>query len=243
MFNVLYKSYVALIVSLTFILLYPLIWIILNTQKPPYTFLYKVLRLSSIIILRFCGIFPKIIKKEELPPPPYIIAPNHTSYIDILSIYEAFKSYTIFMGKQELLYIPLFNILFKKMNIPVNRKDPEESSQAFKQAQQEVNNKTSVVIFPEATIPITAPKLGPIKKGAFLLAVKTNTPIIPVIFLDNWKRFGGHSLTDATSSPGPSKIIIEKPLFPEDYNFSIDELANQWITIVNNTLKAYSVIN
>ncbi len=222
-----YKLWVLTVFTVFLLLVYPFVFLSFK-REGPYTTVYKLLRFSSRIVLYLSGIFPRIIRLSPDPAPPFIIAPNHTSYLDILCIYIAFKNYTIFTAKKELLHIPVFNIFFKKMNIPVERENIIASAQATEKVQDEIKKGSNVVIFPEGTIPPTAPSPGPLKRGAFFLSIKLNIPIVPVVFLYNWKRLGGHTLTDGRASPGSTIIIIEKPIYPSECNYNEQIMAEKW---------------
>ena len=77
----------------------------------------------------------KVDQKSELPAGPFIICPNHGSYLDIITMYRVFKRYFIFMGKAEILEWPLFGIFFSKgMNISVNRQSNRGSHEALKKS-------------------------------------------------------------------------------------------------------------
>lgn len=116
------------------------------------------------------------------------------------------------MAKAELQNIPLFNIFFKKMNIPVNRGSIKSSHKAFERAKDDLDKNISIAIFPEATIPECAPGLGPFKNGAFRLAIEKQTAVVPVTFLDNWSIFPDSAGERFLCRPGISRIIISAPI-------------------------------
>jgi len=234
--SVLFKLYVGLWFVLFLVIFYPFFWI-LSRGDPPYISLYKLLRVLSHIFMRLCFFSVEVVRGGSLPKPPFIIAPNHTSYIDILCIYHAFRDYTIFTGKKELLSVPLFNIFFKKMNIPVDRENPYSSAITLQKCEEAMKYGACIVVFPEGTIPVCAPKIGALKQGAFKLSVKTGFPIVPVVMPYNWKRFGGHYITDGIASPGTIKIIIGEPIYPHECNNSPDKIQEKWVEVVTNILQ------
>jgi 1-acyl-sn-glycerol-3-phosphate acyltransferase len=142
----------------------------------------------------------------------YVICPNHSSYLDIVFTNISFPNYFHFMGKAELLNVPLFRIFFKKMNIAVNRSSVTDSHKAYKRACSDLSKGISIAIFPEATIPECAPNLGPFKNGAFRIAIEQQVPIVPITFLDNWFIFPDNKEERFVVRPGFSKIIVHAPI-------------------------------
>ena len=79
----------------------------------------------------------------------------------------------------------------------------------------------SVVIFPEATIPLVyPPQLNPFKNGAFRLAIEMKAPIIPITSLDTWKVFWNTG-SQFGSRPGISHIFVHKPI--ETAHLTLDD--------------------
>lgn len=116
------------------------------------------------------------------------------------------------MGKAELLNIPLFNIFFKRMNIPVNRGSITASHKAFERAMSDIDKNIGIAVFPEGTIPACSPSLGPFKNGAFRLAIEKQIPVVPITFLDNWKIFPDAPCEHFLVRPGLSRVIMNEPI-------------------------------
>ena len=199
------------------------------------------MRFHAWFILTFAGIFPTIIRESKVKiDAPYIICPNHTSYLDILLLYLIFPKYFIFMGKQELGSVPIFNIFFKKMNILVDRKSVTGSVRALGRASEEVDKGRKVVIFPEGTIPPSAPKMKPFKNGPFKLAIEKQIPIVPVTFINNWKFLQDGAFFKRNGRPGRPKMIVHEPI--QTKGLSETDLVNlkkQVHSTIQNTLDSY----
>src|SRR5688500_15613146 len=175
-FRILWKLWFSLNFVLSMLVLYPVFLILLSREKW-FPAAFRLMKIWAEFLLVVNGIIYKI-KYEAIPDnkTPYIISPNHCSYLDIILLYCIFPNYLIFMGKQELSKAPLFNIFFKKMNILVDRKSKISAHRAFIRAGKELERKHSVVIFPEGTIPPNTPKLKVFKNGAFRLAIEKQVP-------------------------------------------------------------------
>lgn len=160
----------------------------------------------------------KIERKGELPEGPFIICPNHSSYLDIITMYRVFRRYFVFMGKVEIVHWPLFGIFFSKgMNIAVDRQSNRGAHDALKRAEAELKLGHSIVIFPEGTIPHTAPRMRAFKNGAFKLSLDQQIPIVPVTFVNNWRRLQSGAVLKRKGGPGFSTVVVHAPVYPEDY--------------------------
>lgn len=177
----------------------------------PYVFQLKKIWAHWILlscVIRYKIEFESPIDKDQA----YMICPNHSSYLDIVLTNIAFPNYFHFMGKAELLKMPLLNIFFKRMNITVNRGSITDSHKAFKRANKDLQKGISIAIFPEATIPECSPNLSAFKNGAFKIAIEQQVPIVPITFLDNWYIFPDSGAERFVVRPGLTRIVVHKPI-------------------------------
>lgn len=196
----------------TFFLLFPFLLLALR-GKAPYTVAFRMMKFHARTIAFLSGIRVKVIHNyKPSENKNYIICPNHISYLDIVLTYVAFPHYFHFMGKAELERVPFFNIFFRKMNIGVNRSSRMASHKAYQRACNDLKHNISISIFPEATIPDCNPKLGPMKNGAFKLAVENQVNILPICFIDNWKLLPDCPHKIWGGRPGIARIVIDKPI-------------------------------
>jgi 1-acyl-sn-glycerol-3-phosphate acyltransferase len=164
-------------------------------------------------VQQFISLIPSSVRRTAtLPGPPYIICCNHSSYLDIIHMYNVIPQYFVFIGKQELARWPLIGMFFKGMNIAVNRSNQIEAARAFRRAAQAIDQGTSVAIFPEGTIPAHAPRMKPFKDGAFKLAIEKQVPIVPVTFIDHWKLFGEPGDIMSRARPGIARAVVHKAI-------------------------------
>lgn len=160
---------------------------------------------------RFLNVFllvpAKRVSLAPLPKPPYVICANHSSYLDIVHMYSIGLHFFLFMGKYELLRWPLVGMFFKRMNIAVNRGSRTEAAKALMKAARSIDKGICVSLFPEGTIPHTAPRMKHFKDGAFKLAIEKQVPIVPVTFLDHWKLFGDPADLLSRGHPGFAHVV------------------------------------
>jgi len=224
----------------TFIVMFPIFYFLLQKEKWFGT-VFVLKRFWAKLIIYNVGIRYKIIdlNKSELPQ-PCVICPNHTSFLDIVMTYIVFPRYFHFMGKAELKKVPLFNKFFDNMNILVDRGSIMGSHRAFTRASSDIEKGVSIAIFPEATIPDCSPKLGRLKNGAFKLAIENQVPIVPVVFLDNWKILPDGILMKTGGTPGVSRVVIHEPISTSGLTEeNLNELKTKYNQIMVNTLNQY----
>lgn len=207
----LYKLWFALVFFTSLLVLYvPFRVLLVRPQR--YMRAFRLKRRWAGFLQFALGVPLRTEQRAPLPPPPYIICCNHSSYLDIIQMYNVIPRYFLFLGKYELLRWPLFNIFFKGMNIAVNRGNKVEAARAFRKAAQALDRGTSIAIFPEGTIPVFTPRMKPFKDGAFKLAIEKQVPIVPITFLDHWRYFGEPTEFLARARPGLARAVVHPPV-------------------------------
>jgi 1-acyl-sn-glycerol-3-phosphate acyltransferase len=169
--------------------------------------IYYILRCWSDWMLPLCGIFHKNIfagnydyKKQ------YVFVINHISYLDIPVVLSSLrKQHFRILGKQEMSTIPVFGFIYKKAAILVDRSSPDKRAKSIIHLKEAINKNLSVVIFPEGTFNETNQPLKKMFDGAFRIAIETQTPIKPLLFLDNYDRLNHKNLFSLT--PGISRTV------------------------------------
>jgi 1-acyl-sn-glycerol-3-phosphate acyltransferase len=116
----------------------------------------------------------------ENPRNPYVVVANHQSMGDI-PVISNLPWEMKWVGKEELFKIPIVGWQMRLAgDIPVNRKGVRRWEQVAKKAGFYLDNKCSVMIFPEGTRTKDG-SLGRFADGAFALAVKHQVPILPLV--------------------------------------------------------------
>ncbi len=114
------------------------------------------------------------------PKQSYIVAPNHQSNVDILALLAMLPVKYRWVVKQSLLKIPFFGWgLGATGAISIDRSNPKQALEKLRAESGKVGGGWSVLVYPEGT---RSPhgNLQPFKKGAFMMAVQTGVPILPV---------------------------------------------------------------
>lgn len=151
-------------------------------------------------VLYGCGFWAQ--KKGPFPEQEQsaILIANHSSYIDIMLMLRMRKTPFVFVGKKELVQIPIFGHLYKRAAIMVDRSSAESRFAVYERAQRVIQKGYSVCIFPEKEYWDETILLNPFKKGAFKLAKTHNLPIRPFVFLDCKRKFPWYT---THGHPGP----------------------------------------
>ena len=116
----LYKIWFGVVFFSSLLVLYIPFRVLLKRPKR-YVRAFRLKRRWAGFLQWGVGVPLRVERKHDLPPAPYVICSNHSSYLDIIQMYNVVPQYFLFIGKYELLKWPLFNIFFKGMNIAVNR--------------------------------------------------------------------------------------------------------------------------
>ncbi len=183
------------------------------------------------------------ITREELGKQsgPVVYCSNHHSYLDIVMMYRVVPDYFVFLGKAEIASWPLFNVFFTKgMNILVDRKSRSGAARAYVRSKEEIDKGHSLAIYPEATIPESAPRLIPFKDGAFKLAVEKQVPVVPMTYIDNWRLLSIGKKKPDRSGPGLCRVVVHKAIPTTGMTESdVPALRKQVYNLIAATLEAH----
>lgn len=209
-FWLLYRIWFYLLVLLPIIMLFPLILITILSEKT-YALFFKIARFWARFILIGMGFRYEIKGTENFEAgKSYMFVANHTSMTDIMLMLLAVKNHPfVFVGKKELVNIPIFGFIYKRVCILVDRENSKSRFAVFERAQNRIQQGLSICIFPEGVVPDESVLLDEFKDGAFRIAIEHQLTIIPITFYDNKKRF---SYTFFSGSPGKMRAKVHAPI-------------------------------
>ena len=134
---------------------------------------------------------------------PWIFAPNHSSYLDILVLLAFLPAGARYVAKGEIYSMPLVGTMAKRCGyFAFDRADPEARIAQSKEIDRALRRGESLVIYPEGTF-TAARGVRPFQLGAFKAAVDTERPICPVAV-----RGARELLRDKTLLPKPGRITL-----------------------------------
>ncbi|MCY7421267.1 MAG: 1-acyl-sn-glycerol-3-phosphate acyltransferase [Chitinophagaceae bacterium] len=169
-------------------------------------FIYKVCNVWGDIWYALVGMRDKNI--YEVPHDTsgkYIFVANHISYMDIPPVVMSIKQPIRVLGKYEMVHYPVFGYIYKCAVILVDRRDTERRAQSVRHLKDVLAKHISILIFPEGTFNTTGQPLKEFYDGAFRIAIETQTPLKPLLFIDSIDRL--HYSSIFTLSPGPNRVV------------------------------------
>ena len=181
----LWRIWFYFVVALPVPFLFPFLAIALIHPKG-YTVVFWVARnIWAPFILTCCGFYSKIRYSKPLPTgTSYVLVANHTSYIDPFLMLRVSKNPFVFVGKKELVKIPIFGYLYKRAAIMVDRSNRESRWGVYDRANKKLALGYSICIFPEVSYEDDTVFLNPFKRGAFKIAIEHQLPVVPMVFYD-----------------------------------------------------------
>ncbi|HEY2829077.1 MAG TPA: lysophospholipid acyltransferase family protein [Thermoanaerobaculia bacterium] len=170
----------------------------------------RMIRLWARLLVEAAGIDLHIENAEVLDPKQrYILVANHYSYFDIPCILAAVPQPIRFMAKVSLFKIPIFGWSLARAGfIPIDRKNRRTAVKSFDLAAERIRRGNTIVIFPEEGRSKNR-EMRPFQRGAFLLAIKSELPVVPMAIDGTYDvfRVGAKRIT-----PGRVTIKVGTPM-------------------------------
>ena len=224
LFWIFYRIWFYILVAMPIIVLLPILFVSI-LKESWYPFFFKLARLWARFILIGMGFNYKI-EREQTPDmrKSYMFIANHTSMVDIMLMLVSVKNPFVFVGKKELMNIPLFGFFYKRTSILVDRSSERSRKAVFLRAQRRLQSGLSICIFPEGGVPDHEIALDEFKDGAFRLAINHQIPVVPITFADNKKRF---SYVFFSGGPGRMRVKIHQFISTVGLTISDTKALNQ----------------
>jgi 1-acyl-sn-glycerol-3-phosphate acyltransferase len=181
--------------------------IFLSLFDPSGNLPHRIARLWGKIQLRITGTRVGITGLKYIDPQAsYILVSNHQSAFDIFALLGYLPIQFRWIAKAELFRIPFLGwAMYRIGYISIERESPKKAYRSMLKAAETVKGGVSVMIFPEGTRSPDG-KLQSFKKGVFLIALKSQAPILPITIQGTAKimRKG-----DWRTYPGEVRITID----------------------------------
>lgn len=148
----------------------------------------------------------------------YIFVSNHISYLDAAIIPKAYRQPIRPLGKVEMSKVPVFGFIYRNAIVTVDRSSAANRANSVRILKSLINKGISVLVFPEGTFNMTTQPLKDFYDGAFRVAIETQTPVKPVLFLDAYRRMPYESLF--SMSLGRNRIVYLDEIQVTGYTLS-----------------------
>lgn len=151
----------------------------------------------------------KIDKNEQ-----YVFISNHTSIMDVMLPCILMPNHPLcYVGKKELVKIPIFGTVYKRICVMVDRTSARSRADVYRRCEERMEEGQSIVIFPEGGVPDdTSVLLDPFKDGAFILASKHQSPITVFTFVGLKEMF---PFNYSKGYPGKVKVYFNDIMQPD----------------------------
>jgi 1-acyl-sn-glycerol-3-phosphate acyltransferase len=174
-----------------------------------------------LIGIRHQNIYESPLEKDK----QYIFVANHISYLDAPMIVKSLRRPIRALGKSEMSKVPVFGFIYRRAVVMVDRRDAERRAQSVRILKSVLRRGISVFIFPEGTFNLTKKPLKSFFDGAFRIAIETQTPIKPLLFLDAYNRMNHKSIFSL--NPGKSRTIFLETIDVDRYTMADVERLKQ----------------
>ena len=169
----------------------------------------------------------------------YIFVTNHISYLDAAIIPKAYMQPLRPLGKVEMSKVPVFGFIYRNAIVTVDRSSPENRASSVRVLKSIISKGISVLVFPEGTFNMGTTPLKDFYDGAFRVAIETQTPVKPVLFLDAYTRMPYESLFLMT--PGISRIVYLDEIPVNGYTLeNVKELKDKVYAVMEKKLVEYN---
>lgn len=203
--------------------------------------IYYLCQSWADIIMPLAFIFHKnIFEVPHQTNKQYVFVFNHISFLDIPCLMKAIrKQHFRILGRADLAKIPIFGFLYKNAVVSVDRLNADKRKQSIEILKEVIAKGISVVIAPEGTFNTTHHPLKHFYNGAFKVAIETQTPIKPILFLDNYDRLSYKHFFSL--KPGKTRCIYLDEISVQNYTINqVEELKQKVFTIMEQKLIAYN---
>lgn len=169
-------------------------------------------------LLACAGIRLSVSGRENIQPgKQYILVMNHVNIFDGFLLYAGFPGHMCGVEEESHFHWPIYGWIVRRVgNIPISRTSGSRAVHALQDAAALIRSRSdfSFTVMPEGTRTRDG-RLGPFKRGAFLLALEAGLDILPIV------QKGAYRINRRGSKlirPGRLEVVFEKPLATSGYN-------------------------
>lgn len=178
----------------------------------------RVLKGGCRAVLFFAGVRVEVAGRENIVPGrQYVVLMNHVNIFDPMVFQAAFPYAARGVEEESHFRWPVYGPTLKRMGMfPISRKDTEQAVEMMRRAADWLRRKPdfSFGIMPEGTRTLDG-KLGPFKRGGFILALDAGLDILPMV------QSGAYEIARKGSlniRPGKVTVTIAPPVPSSGYS-------------------------
>lgn len=195
--------FVAIFLSLYIIVVGPPLLLYTLITKDPDPVYWGGVK-GVMFFVRAAGVRVRVKGTERIPEGVCLFAANHTSSADAPAIVGAIPRRVAILLKESLFKWPIVGAAFRSAHfIPVNRSARDSAIASVEKATEAMKAGQSFLIYPEGTRSPDG-RLQEFKKGAVVMAIKAEVPIVPMACS------GAHRIMEKRSLVmRPGEIVVE----------------------------------
>lgn len=195
---------------------FAMLWTLISDNS---ALLYALSRLGIRIAGWISGIRLNVRGVEKIRPGvTYVFLSNHQSNCDGPVLLVALPRDWGALIKKEMMKLPVLSLILTQAKfIPIERANARQAHEAIELGVKRLAEGKSYLAFPEGTRSVDR-TLGRFKKGVFIMAIKAQTPVIPITISNsaNIQPRGKYAM-----SPGRIEVSIHDPI--ETAGMTVDD--------------------
>ena len=172
--------------------------------------LYRLARFCIRAAGWMCRVKVEVRGREKIArDKTYVFLSNHQSNFDAPVLLHVIRQDWKALIKKEMMRLPVFSLVLRQVQcVPIERRNPKMAHAGIERGVELLTQGKSFIAFPEGTRSRDG-QLGDFKKGVFIMAIKAQTPIVPITILDSNKILppGKYSIR-----PGRIRVIFHDPI-------------------------------
>ncbi|HMU69758.1 MAG TPA: lysophospholipid acyltransferase family protein [Chitinophagales bacterium] len=181
----LYTMYTAIIFILLLLITFPFFMVLSLWKDKALLPMLWLCRFIALGLMIFCGIIYRFHDRNKYERnKAYVLIANHRSNLDAPVAAISGKGRVRYLAKKELLKVPVMGQIFAVMSVYVDRSSPQDRRKSVERLKECVKSGDSIFLFPEGTRNKTDQPMIDFKDGAFTIAVQTQTPILPMLYIN-----------------------------------------------------------
>ncbi len=208
---------------------------LLSFSDKNYKYAYKFIRFWAYGLFYGMGFRYEIqnLTSKKIDDRPYVVISNHTSIMDIMLTVILMPNHPLcFVGKKELVKIPIFGTIYKRVCVMVDRNSPRSRADVYRRCAEKMKQGNSIVLYPEGGVPDdTSIILDNFKDGAFTLSTKHEFPIAVFTYVGLKEMFPFEA---GKGHPGKVKVFFNDILEPE---ISLQEMKEKAFSEMKSVLE------
>lgn len=205
--------------------------LLLSIRQEHYKYAYQFIRLWCIGMFYGMGFryeLHQLTDKKIDKNTQYVFIANHTSIMDIMLPCILMPHHPLcYVGKKELVNIPIFGTIYKRICVMVDRSSAKSRADVYRRCEERMEEGQSIVLFPEGGVPDdTSILLDDFKDGAFILASKHQSPLLVYTFVGLKAMF---PFKYSEGFPGKVHVYFNEILAPDQNLNSLKTTAHSSI--------------